>query len=280
MTFSIVARDGDSLGVAVASKFLAVGAVVPGAECGCGAIATQAWANLRYLPHGLGLLRNGFSAAEAMTELVDADEDSDQRQAGIVDAQGGSATFTGAGTMVWAGGRAGPDFAVQGNILVGPEVVDEMVSAWLTGTELPFGRRLLAALAAGDRAGGDRRGRQSAALYVVCPGAGYGGGNDVAYDLRVDDHSDPVTELARLVEIHEFLFVRPNPEDCLPLTGAVADEVQELLADLGYPGADLDQALTELAGVENFEERLVPGRIDPLVVNHLRQLVFNTNQAG
>lgn len=272
MTFSIVGRDGDALGVAVASKFLAVGAVVPAVECGTGAVATQAWANLRFRPDGLDLLRSGVGADAALAQLVADDDGREHRQAGIVDATGGSATFTGSEAMLWAGGLNGPDFAVQGNILTGPEVVDAMVAAWNGSGGLGLGRRLLAALAAGDAAGGDRRGRQSAALLVRRPGAGYGGGDDTLYDLRVDDHPDPVTELGRLMELHEFLFTRPDPDDCLLLTGEVADEVTSLLERLGHPGPDLEAALSDLAGVENFEERLVPGRIDPVVLEHLRRL--------
>lgn len=272
MTFSIVARDGDALGVAVASKFLAVGAVVPAAACGVGAVASQAWANLRYRPDGLALLGRGESAADVVAQLTAADPDSAHRQLGVVRADGDAATFTGTSTMDWAGGRSGPGFAVQGNILTGPDVVDAMVDSWLARADLDIGPRLLAALAAGDAAGGDRRGRQSAALYVVSPGAGYGGGDDTAYDLRVDDHADPVTELARLMEVHRFLFTRPDPEDCPQLVGELADEVRALLQQLGYAQADLEVALAELAGVENFEERLVPGRIDPRVLDHLRLL--------
>ena len=273
MTFSIVGRDGDAIGIAVASKFLAVGAVVPAARCAVGGIATQAWANLRYRPDGLALLEAGHGAPEVVAALVAADPDSADRQLGIVDARGGSATFTGSGAMDWAGGIAGTDFAVQGNILTGPEVAQSMVDSWRANTELALGPRLLAALTAGDLAGGDRRGRQSAALYVVSPGAGYGGGDDTAYDLRVDDHPDPVPELARLLEVHRFLFTRPDPEDCMPLTGDLALEVAAILARLGYGRPDLDEALAALAGVENFEERLVPGRIDELVLAHIRRLV-------
>ncbi|MEI7779563.1 MAG: DUF1028 domain-containing protein [Actinomycetes bacterium] len=276
MTFSIVARDGDSLGIAVASKFLAVGAVVPVAECASGAIATQAWANLRYRPDGLALLRQGNDASATLAELVAADPGRADRQAGIVDAKGGSATYTGTGAMDWAGGTSGPGYAVQGNILTGPEVVAEMVKVWLARAELPLAHRLLEALAAGDGAGGDRRGRQSAALLVVSPGGGYGGGSDVSHDLRVDDHANPVSELRRLIGIHDFLFQRPDPAECLELTGDLGSEVRTLLGSLGHPQPDLDVALSELAGIENFEERLVPGRIDPVVLEYLRRLVTGT----
>jgi uncharacterized Ntn-hydrolase superfamily protein len=278
MTFSIVARseDGSQLGIAVASKFLAVGAVVPGARAGVGAVATQAMANLRYVPEGLDLLTGGADAATAVATLTGRDEDAEHRQVGVVDAAGGAATFTGAACFPWAGGvtgttGAGSAYAIQGNILTGPEVVEAVERTWRAGDpSTPFRHRLVAALLAGDRAGGDSRGRQSAALYVVAPGAGYGGGSDVLADLRVDDHADPVPELARLLEIRDLLFERPDPAACLLLDGEVADEVRTLLATLGHTDADLDRALADWSGVENLEERLVPGRIDPLVLAHLR----------
>src|SRR4051794_34326953 len=194
MTFSIVARsaDGQQWGVAVASKFLAVGAVVPGARAKVGAVATQSYANVTYRPEGLRLLAEGRSAQDALDALLAADEGRDQRQAGIVDAAGRAATFTGPGCHDWAGGIAGDGAAVQGNILAGPRVVDAMHSAWLASSpDSPLARRLLVALRAGDDAGGDRRGRESAALLVVTEGGGYGGGNDVLIDLRVDDHPAP-----------------------------------------------------------------------------------------
>ncbi|AVT36050.1 DUF1028 domain-containing protein [Plantactinospora sp. BB1] len=274
MTFSIVARsdDGRLHGVAVASKFLAVGAVVPAAEAEVGALATQAYANLAYRPQGLAFLRTGLAAADALAGLVAADSGRPQRQLGIVDADGTAATYTGVGCHDWAGGQAGAGWAVQGNILVGPQVVDEMRDAWLGGADRRFPDRLLGALRAGDLAGGDRRGRQSAALLVVRRGGGYGGGSDVMVDLRVDDHPDPVAELARLLDVHRLLFERPDPETLLDLTGDLADEVSRLLAGVGHPGdgAALEDRLAAWAGVENLEERMVPGKIDPVVLAHLR----------
>ncbi|MGN9911334.1 DUF1028 domain-containing protein [Phytohabitans sp. LJ34] len=274
MTFSIVARsdDGRTHGVAVASKFLAVGAVVPAAEAEVGALATQAYANLAYRPQGLALLRTGVAAADVVAGLVAADPGRAQRQVGVVGAEGDGATFTGGGCHDWAGGAAGPGWAAQGNILVGPEVVDAMRDAWLGAAAEPFPARLVAALGAGDRAGGDRRGRQSAALLVVTKGGGYGGGSDVLIDLRVDDHPDPVAELRRLLDIHGLLFGRSDPADLLDLDGPLAEEVAALLAATGHPpgGDGLDAALAAWAGVENLEERLVPGRIDPVVLSHLR----------
>ncbi|WP_422770122.1 DUF1028 domain-containing protein [Plantactinospora sp. WMMC1484] len=275
MTFSIVARsdDGRLHGVAVASKFLAVGALVPAAEAEVGALATQARANLAYRPQGLAFLRTGLAAGDVLAGLVAADPERAQRQIGTVDAAGAGATYTGAECHDWAGGQAGAGWAVQGNILAGPEVVDEMRDAWLAGAGRRFPDRLLDALRAGDLAGGDRRGRQSAALLVVGRGGGYGGGSDVVVDLRVDDHPDPVTELARLLEVHRMLFERPDPETLLDLSGELADEVSRLLAGLGYPeeeGAGLDARLAAWAGVENLEERLAPARIDPVVLSALR----------
>lgn len=275
MTFSIVARsdDGRMHGVAVASKFLAVGAVVPAAEAEVGALATQAYANLAYRPQGLALLRTGVVAADVVAGLVAADPGRAQRQLGVVGAEGDGATFTGAECHDWAGGASGPGWAAQGNILAGPTVIDAMRDTWLgAAAGEAFPARLVAALGAGDRAGGDRRGRQSAALLVVAKGGGYGGGSDVLIDLRVDDHPDPVAELGRLLGIHDLLFGRSDPADLLDLDGALAEEVAALLAAAGHPrgGDGLDAALAAWAGVENLEERLVPGRIDPVVLDHLR----------
>ena len=272
MTFSIVARsaDGAEYGVAVASKFLAVGAAVPAAEASVGAVATQSYANLAYRPDGLALLREGHSAREVLDRLTGADELRDQRQAGIIAATGPGASFTGAECFPWAGGAVGDGYSIQGNILAGPEVVAAMERAYLsTGVTEPLSRRLLAALLAGDRAGGDRRGRQSAALLVVTPGGGYGGGSDVLVDLRIDDHGDPVPELGRLLDLHTLYFGRPDPAECDPLEGALAVQVRTLLAAKGFEAPDLDRALADWASVENLEERLVAGRIDPLVLAQL-----------
>ncbi|HEY3090047.1 MAG TPA: DUF1028 domain-containing protein [Jatrophihabitantaceae bacterium] len=270
MTFSIVACGGDGSsgrqwGVAVASKFLAVGAVVPGARAGVGAIATQAYANVAYVPDGLRLLDSGRSAQQTLDELVGADDERAQRQAGVVDAAGGAATFTGAECLDWAGGTAAEGVTIQGNILVGPQVVEAMHKAWLATESVdPLARRLLAALRAGDEAGGDRRGRQSAALLVVTDGGGYGGGNDVYIDLRVDDDPAPVTELERLLDLHHVYFEPPADEALVPLA-QVADDVARWLAVLGYD--DLDTWVS----VENFEMRLVDGKIDRYVLGVLER---------
>jgi uncharacterized Ntn-hydrolase superfamily protein len=277
MTFSIVARsaDGRAHGVAVASKFLSVGNAVPAAAAEVGALATQSYANLAYRPQGLALLGTGVAAAGVVAGLTAADPGRDSRQLGVVGATGDGATYTGADCHGWAGGLAGDGFAIQGNILVGPEVVEEMRRVWLESADEPkLARRLLAALRAGDQAGGDRRGRQSAALLVVAKGMGYGGTDDVMVDLRIDDHPDPVVELDRLLDLHALYFAKADPADLLDLTGELADEVRGRLAALGHEGgpdgAGLDDALASWAGIENLEERIVTGRIDPLVLSHLR----------
>ena len=270
MTFSIVARsaDGERWGVAVASKFLAAGAVVPGVRAPLGAIATQSFANLRYLPDGFALLGAGRSAQEALDALVAGDDGRAQRQAGIVDGLGRAATFTGDDCMPWAGGVTGPGYAIQGNILTGPEVIAAMERAFVdSDPAASLAERLHVALLAGDRAGGDSRGRQSAAILVGGVAAGYGGGSDIAVDLRVDDHPDPVTELGRLLRMHDLVFGKPV--ETWPLEGEVADRLRRALDALGYDAPDLEQALERAAGVENLEERLVPGAVDPVVLVYL-----------
>jgi uncharacterized Ntn-hydrolase superfamily protein len=262
MTFSIVATADGQWGVAVASKFLAVGAAVPAAQWGVGAVATQSFANLAYRPEGLRLMAEGRTAQQALDALTATDELREQRQAGIVDRLGGAATWTGTECHGWAGGRTGDGWAAQGNILTGPEVVDALVETF-EATAGSLSSRLAAALLAADRAGGDRRGRQSAVLLVVSEGGGYGGGSDVLVDLRVDDHPDPVLELQRLLDLHTLYFGRP--EETLPLEGELAAEVAAKLERLGYK--DLD----DWAGVENYEERMVPGAIDVLVLQKLRE---------
>lgn len=280
MTFSIVARSADGRwhGVAVASKFLAVGAAVPAAQAGVGALATQSHANLGYRPQGLALLATGVAAADVVAGLTAADSDRAERQLGVVGASGEGATYTGDGCNPWAGGLCGDGYAIQGNILVGPEVVEEMRTAWLAAAGAPLSRALLAALRAGDRAGGDRRGRQSAALIVVAKGMGYAGTSDVAVDLRVDDHPDPCAELARLLDLHALYFDRPDPTTLLPLRDDLAEEVRSLLTSAGHQPtgtgiAELDTALVHWASIENLEERLAPGHIDPLVLAQLRAAV-------
>jgi uncharacterized Ntn-hydrolase superfamily protein len=281
MTFSIVARSADGLahGVAVASKFLSVGAVVPAAEAGVGALATQSYANVAYRPQGLTLLRTQVGAADVVAGLTAADPGRAQRQLGVVGRFGEGATYTGGECHEWAGGLAGDGYAIQGNILAGPQVVEAMKDAFLDSDRTATGdsamrlaRRLVAALRAGDAAGGDRRGRQSAAVYVVAPGAGYGGTSDVAVDLRTDDHADPCAELERLLGLHALLFEKADPDTLLDLDGELSAEVGAKLARLGHPQDDVDAALADWAGIENLEERITPGRIDPWVLAHLRSL--------
>lgn len=270
MTFSIVAFDTTTVswGVAVASKFLAVGSVVPWGAAGAGAVATQARANLSYGPRAIGLLDEGVSASEVVLRLTSSDPEFPQRQVGVVDRDGRAATFTGEECVDWAGGFTGNGYAVQGNILAGPEVLDAMARAFQEAD--PFAHRLLGALAAGDQAGGDRRGRQSAALRMWRAGASYGGELDIAVDLRVDDHPDPVQELARLLDLHELIYGHPDPDTLIPLRGKLGSEVGAALARLGFDG-DLEEALERWAGIENFEERLVRGKIDPLILEALRR---------
>jgi uncharacterized Ntn-hydrolase superfamily protein len=281
VTFSIVAFDPSSdppeWGVAVASKFLSVGAAVPWASAGAGAIATQAFANLAYGPDGLRMLTTGRTATEVVGALTDPDELRDQRQLGVVDASGEAATFTGSQCMDWAGGVTGKHYACQGNILTGPDVVSDMAASF-EAAEGELGERLLAALKAGDDAGGDRRGRQGAALYIVREGGGYGGGIDKAVDLRVDDHEHPVNELLRLWDLHRLYFPRPEHLDPIDIDDVIASELRVHLLTLGYePGEGqgfderLKDALWSYAGTENLEERWVDGsKIDRRVLEHIR----------
>ena len=277
MTFSLVARsaDGAAWGVAVASKFLAAGAVVPAARAGQGAVATQSFVNLHYLPDGLALLAAGRSAADVVAALTGPDELREQRQVGVVGAAGDGAAFTGADCIPWAGSRSGDGWTAQGNCLAGPEVLEAMETAFLTGDETePLAQRLLAGLRAGDAAGGDRRGRQSAALLVVTAGGGYDGGSDVLVDLRADDHADPVVELRRLLGLHDLYFGKADPADLRPLEGALAHEVDAALRLLGHDGdGSLDDRLFDWMGWENYEERRAPGAIDPVVLDKLREAV-------
>ncbi len=251
MTFSIVAFDAASgdLGVAVQSRFLAVGAVVPWARAGVGAVATQSFANVTYGPDGLALMADGVSADDALARLVAADALRDQRQAGLVDAHGGAATHTGRHCFAWAGGRTGHGFAAQGNILVGAGVVDGLADTFLAGGR-PFPELLVACLAAAEAAGGDRRGRESAALLVVRAGGGYGGGNDRWMDLRVDHHDDPIGELARLVDLQHLYFDRPAIGDLVAVDEAAAGEIRSILESLGAgPGGRFGSIYAPMAGV-------------------------------
>ena len=308
MTYSIVARDPETgdLGVAVQSRFLAVGAVVPWAKAGVGAIATQAYANVEYGPEGLRLLAEGHAADEALRRLVAADDGREHRQAGVVDAGGRSPSHTGRDCFAWAGGRAGENFAAQGNILADAPVVDGLVETFLGGGK-PFPELLVACLEAAEAAGGDRRGRESASLLVVRHAGGFGGGNDRWIDLRVDQHDDPIGELRRVLAFQRLYYDRPHPADLVPLDEENAGELRSLLAALGggpggrfgtvfrrmsgEPAEDDDphpavgeprpfppnwddawqRALHEWMDVANLEARVAaPGWIDPRVVEILR----------
>jgi uncharacterized Ntn-hydrolase superfamily protein len=269
MTFSIVARsaDGESWGVAVASKFLAVGSAVPAAVAGVGAIATQADANVAYKGLALAHLDAGATASVALTRLLEEDEGRDHRQVGIVDVEGGAATHTGRACIDWAGGETGEGYAVQGNCLAGEDVVIAMVAAWeASPPDLPLAHRLLAALTAGDEAGGDKRGRQSAALLVVREGAGYGGGDDIAVDLRVDDHEVPITELARLLDLNDLYLTASTDEEKVPVTDELRDELEAFARAQGHP------TFNEWVGTENYEMRVDPdlGWIDQKVLDIVR----------
>jgi uncharacterized Ntn-hydrolase superfamily protein len=271
-TYSIVACDLEAgeWGVAVQSKFLAVGAVVPAAEPEVGAIATQAWANLAYRPDGMGLLREGYAAEDVVRTLVGADEGRGRRQLGVVDGLGRAATYTGSECLEWAGGTTGPGYAAQGNILVSAATVGALASTFEGSASRPLAERLLASLAAAEAAGGDRRGRQSAALYVVRKDGGYGGTSDVAADLRVDDHPQPIDELERIYRLHDLLFGHTPEEEWLEVDAALAGELGERLAALGYEG-ELPEALAAWASTENLEERVDGAeRIDPVVLEQLR----------
>lgn len=275
-TYSIVARDsatGD-LGVAVQSKFLAVGAVVPWVKAGVGAVATQSHANVAYGPDGLAMLADGMSAQETMDRLVLDDPGRDQRQAGIVDSQGRAASYTGEGCSDWAGGFTGDGFCCQGNILAGPQVVDGMVEGY-TSASGSFAHRLLSSLEAGQAAGGDIRGQQSAAIYIARAGGGYGGGNDRWIDLRVDDHPTPIAELRRLVMLHRVYF-DIDDADLVTLDDGTLARIAGNLHSVGeLPHADVQRhevlaALERWAGRENLEERIRSDeQIDTVVLQML-----------
>ena len=261
MTFSIVAceLEEQAWGVAVASKFPAVGAVVTWAQADAGAVATQSFANTSYGPHGLELMGKGLSADETLAKLLQEDSDRELRQVGLVDVKGRSATFTGAGCFPWAGGVSGKGYAIQGNILKSAKVVPAIEKTFLkTKGNLPT--RLHAALLAGDRAGGDKRGRQSAAIYVVKPKGGYGGFVDRWIDYRVDDHDDPVLRLGELLEMHELYFGKSPEKERVAIKGKALQQVTDILVHAGYlkKSKNFRNAFNEFIGNENFEERADP----------------------
>jgi uncharacterized Ntn-hydrolase superfamily protein len=272
-TYSIVACDLEARewGVAVQSKFLAVGAAVPAAAPEVGAIATQAWANLAYRPHGLALLRDGYGAEEVVRTLVGADEGREHRQLGVVDGLGRAATYTGSECLDWAGGTTGACYAAQGNILVSSATVEALAATFEGAAGRPLAERLLDSLVAAETAGGDRRGRQSAALLVVRKDGGYCGTSDVAVDLRVDDHPQPIDELLRIYRIHDLLFGETPEDEWLDVGDELRAELRKRLAALGYEQPELADALAAWAGTENLEERVRGAdRVDPVVLAELR----------
>jgi uncharacterized Ntn-hydrolase superfamily protein len=272
-TYSIVACDlqAGQWGVAVQSKFLAVGSIVPWAEPHVGAIATQSYANPRYGPDGLALLRSGRSAENVVSALTSADEGRAERQVGIVDGSGRAATFTGEGCHDWAGGRTGDGYAAQGNILVSGQTVDALAVTFESNAHLALAERLIECLAAAQAAGGDSRGQQSASLLVVQKDGGYAKLSDTLVDLRIDDHERPIVELQRLYGLHRELFGVTPIEDWLDVDEVLAAELRERLTRLGYDG-ELEQAFPDWAGTENLEERVEGvGRIDPVVLEALRK---------
>ena len=272
-TYSIAACDLEAghWGVATQSKFLAVGSVVPWAKPHVGAIATQAYANPRYGPDGLALLRDGLSAQEVVERLTSADQGSAHRQLGVVDREGGSATFTGGECLEWAGGKSGPCYAAQGNILVSGETVDAIAATFESSTG-PLAERLLDCLDAAQAAGGDKRGQESAALLVVEKDGGYAKLSDTIVDLRVDDHERPLPELRRLYVLHQAIFGQTPRDQWLTVDDELARELRERLAKAGYEG-ELEDAFTHWAGTYNLEER-VDGiaEIDPIVLADLREM--------
>jgi len=279
-TFSIAALDRSTgeFGVAVASKFLAVGSAVPWAKAGVGAIATQAWANLSYGPNGLAMLEQGIAAEEVVRRLTEEDNDREHRQLGIVDRSGNAAAWTGKECLNWAGHRTGHGYTCQGNILVAAAVVDAMATSFERTTG-PLPERLVTALEAGQAEGGDSRGQQSAAISVVKEKGSYGGFIDRYIDLRVDDHSTPIVELRKLLEMHRLYFGTTEPANLTRLAGNVAKEVQETLTRLGYYRGEITgvydlktkDAFRKFCSVENFEERWREDHfVDREILNFMR----------
>lgn len=282
-TFSIVASDPETeeLGIAVESKFIAVGAVVPWAKAGVGAVATQSWANTSFGPRGLELLEAGVSPEEALEKMLENDKGKELRQVGMVDAKGNSASFTGSQCFAWSGGVTGKNYACQGNILVGEETVTSMAKTF-EAAEGDLATRLLKALDAGQEAGGDSRGKQSASLLVVKPAGGYGGFNDRYIDLRVDDHPDPIKELIRLHKLYALYFYKTKPENVLKIEEARAENIVAALNKLGYHDQAYSgtwtkpdqEALKKYYLTENFDERIAEdGFIDSEVLDFMMQQV-------
>ncbi|UFU00844.1 DUF1028 domain-containing protein [Radiobacillus kanasensis] len=269
-TYSIVGFDPETgeLGVAVQSKFIGVGSVVPWAKAGVGAVATQAFANPAYGPDGLKLMEEGKTPAEAIEILTSTDKDKEERQVGMVDAKGNAATFTGSNCYDWAGGVSGENFAAQGNILVNKETVTDMAEAFQK-TKGSLAERLLSGLSAAQNAGGDSRGKQSSAIYIVKEKGGYGGLNDVFIDLRVDDHPEPIKELIRLYNLQQLYFGETKEENIQSVEGEVRERLVQGLVKWGYLNSmdvedtELFDVFTRFLHTENFEEReLEQGKLD------------------
>ncbi|PKR77181.1 fimbrial assembly protein FimA [Halalkalibacillus sediminis] len=278
-TFSIVGFDPETneLGIAVQSKFLAVGAVVPWAKAGVGAVATQSMANTSYGPRGLELLEKGYSAEEALDQLIKEDENPSMRQVGIVDSNGNSATYTGPDCYSWAGGQSEPHVAAQGNILVNKETVTSMKETFQSQKSLPLAERLLNALEAGNKAGGDSRGMQSAALLIVKEQGGYGGFNDRAVDLRVDDHKSPIQELMRVYQLQQLYFGQTDPNDVVEINPSLQAQLTDKLVENAFlenanrtDDNAFYKALRDYIHSENFEEREQDyGKIDQKIVDYM-----------
>jgi uncharacterized Ntn-hydrolase superfamily protein len=275
VTYSIVAADpaAGEMGVAVQSKFLAVGSIVPWAAADAGAVATQALADVTIGPRGLALLRGGMAPIDCVEALLAGDSLREQRQFGLVAADGRAASFTGAECFDHASSIVGEGFAAQGNILAGRAVVEGLAAGFRASAGQPLGERLLTALERAQEAGGDRRGQESAALLVVREGGGYGGNHDRMLDLRADDHATPIVELRRLLVLHRLYFDRPDPADALPVEGGLRDELRTVLVRRGFdPDASWSQALFAYFGWENLEERwLDEHRLDPAVLAYIRE---------
>lgn len=279
-TFSIIGFDPDTRewGIAVQSKFLGVGAVVPWAKAETGAIATQSFANTAFGPDGLMYLDRGLSPDEVVEKLIEDDPDRELRQFAVMDRHGETAVFTGNDCYDWAGHQEGAFCTAQGNILVSEETVQQLTHTF-ESAQGSLAERLIEALEQGQEAGGDSRGKQSAALFVVKEEGGYGGYNDRVYDLRVDDHKEPIQELRRLYDLHQLYFTRPKEEDLLVIEGELLNELIDLLRvqEIQTPNADsytdeVKEALKTYYMRENFEERwLEDARIDPEVLSYMRK---------
>jgi uncharacterized Ntn-hydrolase superfamily protein len=278
MTFSIVGYDPATgeVGIAVQSKFLAAGSVVPWATAGAGAIAVQSWSNTSYAPKALAMMADGAHPRQILENLIADDEGREFRQVGMVDCRGRAATYTGQECLEWAGGITGENFAAQGNILVGRATVEALADTFI-GSQGDLAERLSLALAAGQKAGGDRRGMQSAGLYIAKAGGGYGGFNDRFVDIRVDDHKDPITELRRILILWRLQFYRTKPGNLVPIEGETRNFIYELLAKEGYYNGPRDgwteaaqKKFEEYCLTENFDERIAPpAMIDKEVLDYL-----------